>query len=173
MTADGASRSGVVRRALARGGLSGPPFEDPLPRFDPFADGESTDALVNALAAVTREAVQPDALLIWDNPDDAVLGYLLGRALRVPVVRAFDQDGTVGHGAGLVSGARIVLVSDAIRDPVTVRAARGLAEREGARLVATAVLVATAALDDADGDGELTLALEPLPRSAAAGEETA
>jgi len=161
------------RRALTRGGLAGPPFEDPLPRFDPFADGEATDVLVDALATMTREMATLDALLIWEDPDDTVLGYLLGRALGVPVVRAFDQDGLVGHGAGLVSGARVVLFSDAVRDPATVRAARALAEREGAKLVGTAVLVATDALDRAGADGGVTVALEPLVREAAPSEDRA
>ena len=116
-----------------------------LPKYDGLADSAGAEELAGDLAQRLREAA-PNAIVIWEDPEDVVLGHVVGRELGLPVIRAYDADGLVGHSAGLPMAPRIALVADAIRDPRVVLAARAMADREGGHLVATAVLVATPAL---------------------------
>ena len=88
----------------------------------------------------------PPVVLIWERPEDVALAHVVGRELGLPVVRAYDADGLVGHGPGIEPGSRLLLVADAIRDGYVVRAAHALAGQLRGRLVGTAVLIDTPAL---------------------------
>jgi adenine/guanine phosphoribosyltransferase-like PRPP-binding protein len=131
---------------LGRGGSATDPdgAADP-PKYSGLADPDGAEELARELAGRVR-VLAPAAVVIWEEPEDVVLGHVVGRELGLPVVRAFDADGLVGHSAGLPDAPRVVLVTDAIRDGRVVRAAQALAAQQGGALVGTAVLIETAAL---------------------------
>jgi adenine/guanine phosphoribosyltransferase-like PRPP-binding protein len=141
---------------LARGGSAGDLTVAARPgKYSGLADPEGAETLGRELATRIRE-LGPAAVIIWEEPEDVVLGHVVGRELGLPVVRAFDADGLVGHSAGLPDAPRAVLVSDAIRDARVVRAAQALAEQQGGALVGTAVLIETAVLrETADAAGRI------------------
>lgn len=146
MSATLASGDPAIAGLLARGGLD-LEARDRAPSYNPLADPAGAETLARSLADRLRDA-GPTVVLVWERPEDAVLGHVVARELGLPAVRAFDAEGLVGHGPGLADGARIALVADAVRDAQAVHAAHGLADQLGGELVATAVLVATQALDE-------------------------
>jgi adenine/guanine phosphoribosyltransferase-like PRPP-binding protein len=131
---------------LGRGGSATDAEQAVRPaKYSGLADPDGAEELGQALAGRVRD-LGPAAIVIWEDPEDVVLGHVVGRELGLPVVRAFDADGLVGHSTGLAAAPRVVLVSDAIRDGRVVRAAQALAEQQGGALIGTAVLIETAAL---------------------------
>jgi len=117
-------------------------------KYSGLADPDGAEELGRALAERIR-ALAPAAIVIWEEPEDVVLGHVVGRELGLPVVRAFDADGLVGHSAGLPAAPKVVLVTDVVRDGRVVRAAQALAEQQGGALVGTAVLIDTPVLREA------------------------
>jgi adenine/guanine phosphoribosyltransferase-like PRPP-binding protein len=131
---------------LGRGGSATTPSAAVRPpKYSGLADPPGAEELGRELAARIRD-LGPAAIVIWEEPEDVVLGHVVGRELGLPVVRAFDADGLVGHSAGLPDAARVVLVTDAVRDGRVVRAAEALAQQQGGQLIGTAVLIDTPAL---------------------------
>lgn len=127
-------------------------------KYNGLADPHGAEELGRALAEGAR-ALAPAAIVIWEDPEDVALGHVVGRELSLPVVRAYDADGLVGHSAGLPAGARVVLVADAVRDGRVVRAAQALAEQQGGSLVGTAVLIETPRLREAGAAAGSVVAL--------------
>lgn len=138
-------------------------------KYNGMADPAAAEELAGELARRLRAAT-PSAVVVWEDPEDVVLGHVVGRELGLPVVRAYDADGLVGHTAGLPAAPRIALVADAVRDPRVVLAARALADREGGSLVATGVLMGTAELESLGADAGIVVQLvEPVTTDAGAG----
>lgn len=129
-----------------------------LPKYDGLADPAGAEELARELAEQVRP-LAPSAIVVWEDPEDVVLGHVVGRELGLPVVRAYDADGLVGHSAGLPATPRIALVADAIRDPRVVMAARAMADRAGGQLIATAVLVATPELRSVSAEAGRSIGL--------------
>jgi adenine/guanine phosphoribosyltransferase-like PRPP-binding protein len=131
---------------LGRGGSAADPQLATRPaKYNGLADPDGAEALGRELASRLRD-LSPAAVVIWEEPEDVVLGHVIGRELGLPVVRAFDADGLVGHSSGLPESPRAILVTDAVRDGRVVRAAQALAEQRGGSLVGTGVLIETEAL---------------------------
>ena len=131
---------------LGQGGSATDPMMAVRPaKYSGLADPPGAEELGRELAGRIRD-LAPAAIVIWEEPEDVVLGHVVGRELGLPVVRAFDADGLVGHSAGLPDAPRVVLVTDAVRDGRVVRAAQALAQQQGGGLIGTAVLIGTAAL---------------------------
>ena len=131
---------------LGRGGsATDPQLAVRPPKYSGLADPDGAEELGRELAGRIRD-LAPAAIVIWEEPEDVVLGHVVGRELGLPVVRAFDADGLVGHSAGLPDAPRAVLVTDAVRDGRVVRAAQALAEQQGGALIGTAVFIETPAL---------------------------
>jgi len=80
-------------------------------------------------------------VVVWEDVEDLVLGYVVGRRLGVPVLRTFNADGLVGHAGPLPPGAKAILVTDCVRDQVASRAVGALLERAGGELLGLAALV--------------------------------
>jgi adenine/guanine phosphoribosyltransferase-like PRPP-binding protein len=133
-------RGGAVRRNAAS--PDGSEGESQLSKYNGLLDPPGAEALGNALA---RQVADSGATLVvvWEDVEDVVLGFVVGRHLGVPVLRAFNADGLVGHSGPLPSGARAIFVTDCARDPVTFRALRVLLERAGGSLLGAAALVST------------------------------
>lgn len=127
-------------------------------KYSGLVDAKGAEELGRELASRIRP-LAPTAIVIWEDPEDVVLGHIAGRELDLPVVRAFDADGLVGHSAGLQGAPGMVLVTDAVRDGRVVRAAQALAEQQGGALIGTAVLIETAALREASATAGVVVAL--------------
>jgi adenine/guanine phosphoribosyltransferase-like PRPP-binding protein len=141
---------------LRRGGVDR--LETGPTKYSGLADPAGAEELAQGLAALVR-AVSPTAILVWQDTEDALLGYVVARELSVPVIRAYDAEGLVGHTSGLPDGPRVVLVGDAVREATVVRAVRALAEQRGGSLAATAVLIETPELRAMASDAGLILSL--------------
>lgn len=127
-------------------------------KYNGLADPLGAEELAQRLAALVR-GLAPTAILVWQDPEDVLLGYVVGRELSVPVIRAYDAEGLVGHSAGLPDDPRVVLIGDAVRDSSVVRAVRALTEQRGGSLAATAVLVETPELRAVANEASLILSL--------------
>jgi len=138
------------RALLAEGGLTLPAPGDgeagPLPKYsgsrDPAGAERLGAALAEAVAAVGTP--RPDLVVVWQDPEDLVLGHVVARELGTAVVRFVDLDGLVGHEGSLPRNASAVVVTDAVRDPAVVRAIAAVLDRAGGSVVAVAGLVAPA-----------------------------
>ena len=137
-------------------------------KYNGLADPSGAEDLARALAERLR-SLDISAVVVWEDPEDVVLGHVIGRELGLPVVRAYDADGLIGHSSGLPEHPRVALVTDAVRDQRVVLAARALAERDGGRLVATAVLVTTAELEGVGGEAGSVIGLVEAATSGEAG----
>lgn len=144
---------------LGRGGSAANSQLAALPaKYSGLVDPRGAEELGRELAGRIRP-LGPTAIVIWEDPEDVVLGHIVGRELGLPVVRAFDADGLVGHSAGLQGATGLVLVTDAVRDGRVVRAAQALAEQQGGALIGTAVLIETAALREAKATAGVLVSL--------------
>ena len=124
-------------------------------KYETLADPIGADELGRLLAQRARQ-LGADRLLIWEDPQDIALGHVVGRELKVPVVRSFNMDGLVGHSGSLPQGARVLLLLDAVREAAPLRAMTALVHQQGASVVGTAVLVETQALVESGvGTGEV------------------
>ena len=84
--------------------------------------------------------------LLWEDPPDIVLGHVVARELGAIAVRSYNAEGLVELADPLPGASRVLLLTDAFREPGLARAMRAIAERHGGRVVAAAVLVETDAL---------------------------
>jgi adenine/guanine phosphoribosyltransferase-like PRPP-binding protein len=164
-TVDDARTAELIERG--GGGVSADGPGGGPPKYNGLADPAGAEDLARALADRLR-SLDVTAIVVWEDPEDVVLGHVIGRELGLPVVRAYDADGLIGHSSGMPEHPRVALVTDAVRDQRVVLAARALAERDGGRLVATAVLVTTAELE---GVGEDAGSVVGLAEAATADSE--
>jgi adenine/guanine phosphoribosyltransferase-like PRPP-binding protein len=140
----GLERGGAVVRPQVSDGETR--FE--LTKYNGLLDPRGAETLAGALA---EQLDQQSATLVvvWEEIEDIVLGYVVARQLGVPVLRTFNADGLVGQSGPLERNARAVLVTDCARDANGSRAVGALLERAGGTLLGVAALV------DA-GDANLT-----------------
>lgn len=165
-----------LREILRVGGLTLPPAgsDEPITgTYNGLLDPPGAEVLGSLLADVLAEH-DPGGVLIWQDPHDLVLGYLVSRRLGVSGVRTYDADGLVGFDGPFPPGERMVLVSGAFRTPEAVRAMCALVRQQSRTVVAAASLVApptvvteefesqdvphlvlTDATDDTDGAGDV------------------
>ena len=117
-----------------------------LPKFDPFRDPAATDLLGRELARRVR-ALDVNAVCVWEEPEDLVLGHVLGLALNVRWARCVNADGLVALIGDLPPAARCVIATDAVRATEPIAAMRNLVQVHGGDVVAIAALLATPELD--------------------------
>jgi hypothetical protein len=147
-----------IWKLLARGGLPEPDlplqiddsapnglFARHLPKYNGLADPPGAEQLGRRLAERAR-SFRPSVVLLWEDPPDIVLGHVVARELGAIAVRSYNAEGLVELADPLPSGSRVLLLTDAFREPGLGRAMRAIAERHGGSVVATAVLVDTDAL---------------------------
>ena len=130
-------RGGAVQRTLV--GSEGE-REVQLSKYHGLSDPPGAEQLAVSLADQLADS-GVTLVVVWEDVEDIVLGFVVGRQLGVPVLRTFNADGLVGHAGPLPTGARAVLVTDCVRDPVAVRAIRALIERSAGSLLGAAALV--------------------------------
>src|SRR5215211_4703797 len=113
---------GRAGELIARGrqGREASAGEDWIPKYNGLAHPPGAEELGRLLAERSRDA-GATVVAVWEDPEDVVLGHIVGRELGLPVVRTYDADGLVGTGGPLAAEPRILLVADAIRDARVVR----------------------------------------------------
>jgi adenine/guanine phosphoribosyltransferase-like PRPP-binding protein len=151
---------------LAAGGVTRG-GDAPAP-YRPLRAPSAASELVTRFARVAREA-GADLVLVWDDLDQVVLGQLLAAQLGVGVARAYDADGLVAIRDDAPLEGRVLLVTDALRDPRTLAAMRGIIEQRGSIVAGIAVLVATDELRKAAGDAPVHALAEWGQRAGGAG----
>ena len=113
-----------------------------LAKYNGLLDPRGAESLGSALA---EKVVDSGATLVvvWQDVEDIVLGYVVAQRLGVPVLRTFNADGLVGYAGPLPPDGRAILVTDALRDPLVPRAVRALLERSGGSLLGVLTIVET------------------------------
>lgn len=101
-------------------------------------------------------------ILIWDDPESAVLAHVIGLARGVRVLRATEVQGLVEAVDGPSQGARVLLLAPAFRTDGAWRALATIVETAGAAVAAVATIEQTAALNAVIEDGKSVVV---LPRS--------
>ncbi len=119
-----------------------------VPKYDGLADPTGAEELGRLLADRVRE-FKPTAVLLWEDPQDIVLGHVVARELGVHAVRSYNEEGLAQLVGVLPPKSRVVLLADAFREPGFVRAMSGVVEQHDGAVVGTAVLADTEALSDA------------------------
>lgn len=119
--------------------------------YRPLVAPAAADELVGQLASAVRGA-EAMVVLVWDDLDQVVLGQWLAAQLSLSVARAYDADGLVAIREEMPLAERVLVVADAIRDPRTLAAMRGIVEQQGSTVAGIAVLVNTAELRDGAED---------------------
>lgn len=114
--------------------------EQRISKYNGLLDPSGAERLAGALAESLAEQ-GASLVVVWEDVEDLVLGFVVGRRLGVPVLRTFNADGLVGHAGPLPRGARGILVTDCVRDQVAPRAVRALLESSGGALLGVAALV--------------------------------
>jgi hypothetical protein len=132
-----------------------------LPKFDGLADPAGAERL-GQLLAKQAATLGADTVLLWEDPLDIVLGYIVARELGVAALRAHDQEGLLELLGPMRARSRVLLITDAVREPTLVRALSRLVEMHRGQLVGTAVLVETDALVAARADAGTLLSLVSL-----------
>lgn len=101
-----------------------------------------------------------DRVVIWNEPDSAVLAHLVGSARDVPVVRATQIEGLVELVDPIGSGDRALLLAPAFAHEGSWRALASLVSRAGAEVAALAAIDPTPALGAARKAGEHVVVLD-------------
>ena len=114
--------------------------EQRISKYNGLLDPSGAERLAGALAEKLGEC-GATLVVVWEDVEDLVLGFVVGRRLGVPVLRTFNADGLVGHAGPLPRGGRGILVTDCVRDQVAPRAVRALLESSGGTLLGVASLL--------------------------------
>jgi orotate phosphoribosyltransferase len=133
-------RGGGVRRGHFAG-LAGH-SEVMLDKYSGLLDPLGAEALGKMLAERLRD-VGANTVVVWDNVEDLVLGFVVARELETKLVRVYNDGGLLGCSPDIYRGDRAILVSDRTPDPGTRRAARALLEKHKGSLLGTGVLMET------------------------------
>jgi len=136
-----------IWQILRSGGLDAEPSDDEadagvrlVGRFDCLTNPSGVDALSVQLAARARE-LNPDLVIVGEGAKDLIIGFILARELRRPLVRCLNLEGLIGATGDVPEGTRAIFVADKIRKNGFVYAVRNFVEREGGDLVAVVSFV--------------------------------
>jgi|GEM_PF-3627077 len=108
--------------------------------YNGLLDPRGAEALGVALAGKLRES-GATAVMVWEELEDLLLGFVVARELGCTLVRAYNDAGLVGDSPELPAGSKSVLVADQFVDEGAVRAVRALVENRGGSLLSLGVLV--------------------------------
>lgn len=123
-------------RAIMRNGV--PIFE----KYSGLNDPSGAERLGHLLAKAVSD-LSPSLVLVWEEPEDVVLGFFVALELDVRVKRVMNAEGLAEHEGELPAGSRAILVADAFREVHPLLAVSSLLDRQEATLVAAAALVDT------------------------------
>jgi adenine/guanine phosphoribosyltransferase-like PRPP-binding protein len=130
-----------IWQILRNGGLSVERSDDEadagyrlVGRFNGLSDPAGVDALGVMLAQRAKE-LDPDIVIVGEGAKDLLMGFVVARELKRPLVRCLNLEGLVGAVGEIPEGARVVFVADKIRKSGFVYAVRNFVDREGGELL--------------------------------------
>jgi hypothetical protein len=109
-------------------------------RFNGPSDPPGVDAL-GVMLAERAKTLDPDMVIVGEGAKDLLIGFVVARELKRPLVRCLNLEGLVGTAGDIPEGPRAVFVADKIRKSGFVYAVRNLMEREGGELLAVVSFV--------------------------------
>lgn len=109
-------------------------------RFNGLDDLAGVERLGGLLAEEVRK-VNPDVIVVGEGAKDLVLGFVVARALELPLVRVMASEGLVELAGVLPKNARGAFVADKIRKAGFIYAVNDLLDREGGELAAVVSFV--------------------------------
>ena len=140
-------RTEEIWQILRNGGLDAEPSDVEadagvrlVGRFDCLSNPSGVDALGVLLAGRARE-LNPDVVIVGEGVKDLIIGFVVARELKRPLVRCLNLEGLVGTTGDVPEGTRAIFVADKIRKSGFVYAVRNFVEREGGELVAVVSFV--------------------------------
>lgn len=140
-------KSEEIWQILRNGGLVAEPSDDEadagvrlVGRFDCLSNPSGVDALGVLLAERARE-LDPDIVIVGEGAKDLIVGFIVARELKRPMVRCLNLEGLIGATGDVPEGARVIFVADKIRRSGFVHAVRNFVEREGGELAAVVSFV--------------------------------
>jgi hypothetical protein len=95
----------------------------------------------------TRAAAAPQALVVWDTSDEAVLAHAVARRLGIGVLRASEDEGRLGLDRDLEPGTPVALLATRW-DGRRLASLRKLVGSRGGEVVAVAAALDSGALAD-------------------------
>jgi len=114
-------------------------------RLDSVHDPSAVEQLGVALADRLRDC-RPNRVVVWDDPENAVLGHIVARELGTTVIRAMDAQGGIDYDGTLQDGDRIVVVAVAYRHEAPLGAMLALVTRRAGSVANIAALIDTPVL---------------------------
>lgn len=114
---------------------------------DSLADPADTECMGQQLAVQLSDA-GAQAVVSWNVTDDVVLAHVVARTLGTPLWRADDVEGVVELTRALREGVSVVLVAEAVRQPMALAGLTGIVSHYGGRVVAVATARASTFLRD-------------------------
>jgi hypothetical protein len=131
---------------------------------DILGDPRVADAAARQLLPAVRP-LAPEAVLVWYEPDSAVLGHALARELGCLCLAATQTEGLVDLVTAPPRGTRVLLLSPRFTAPYSVRALLGVAGFHGLTVVAVAAVRDSPVLAEVD-PGIPTLLPDPAGHAA-------
>jgi hypothetical protein len=131
---------------LERGGCSVADADDSRERralrgsYSALPDPTGAERL-SELVGERARSLRPTVVVVWEEIEDLLIGFLVARALELPVVRAIDAEGLARSQGAFPERPRAVLVGVAFRSERPILAARALVEQHGGELVGVLALV--------------------------------
>lgn len=98
---------------------------------------------VEALARLVAERIpaRASALVVGETRLDALLGFVAGRSLNLPIAMMYDREGIAGLQGELGREARACLLTGVLKDSWRIAEFVGLSRRVGAEAVGVVALV--------------------------------
>ncbi|TQM11791.1 hypothetical protein [Pseudonocardia kunmingensis] len=117
------------------------------PTINTARSPRAVDVIGERLAGAIRGCAvdPPQALLVWDTSDEAVLAHAVARCLDVGVLRASEVEGRLGLDRDLEPGTLVVPMATQWVDR-RLATLRKLVDNRGGRTVAVAAVLGSAAL---------------------------
>jgi adenine/guanine phosphoribosyltransferase-like PRPP-binding protein len=109
-------------------------------KYNGLLDPSGAERLGVLLAESARQ-VRPDLVVVWEDVEDVVLAFIVGRELGVPVIRVVNADGLAESTREFPPHSRAVLVGDVFNSAQTVEAVGALLDQHGGKLAAVVSLV--------------------------------
>jgi adenine/guanine phosphoribosyltransferase-like PRPP-binding protein len=108
--------------------------------FRPLADPAGVDAL-GVMLAERAKGLDADIVIVGEGAKDLLIGFVVARELKLPLVRCLNLEGLVGAVGDIPDGSRAIFVADKIRKSGFVHAVGNLVDREGGELVGVVSII--------------------------------